>query len=184
VANLVLAFGELVAGGVLIDAAVKGASIPDVIRGVAGSAPTTSSTVASTGGATSSTTPAPSLAGIPTTQGPAGTSVPLTSWNPLHKPIADWIIPVLQWASEHGWTGTVTSGYRTYAQQAQINASGAYSATAGTSNHETTSYPGGAVDVSDPTGLEKVLAGYTGIDKLIGGVLGAVDPEHFSASGH
>jgi hypothetical protein len=109
--------------------------------------------------------------------------IPSAPWNPRSKPIADWIVPVLQWAYEHGWRGTVTSGYRTFYEQAQLNAAGAFSAPAGLSNHETTKYPGGAVDVSDPAGLIAVLRSYAGPEKLIGGVLGPVDPEHFSATG-
>jgi len=109
--------------------------------------------------------------------------VPETPWNPRSKPIADWIIPILQWASEHGWGGTVTSGYRTYYEQAQLNAAGAFSAPAGVSNHETTVYPGGAVDVTNPSQLLAALRAYPGRPKLIGGVLGPVDPEHFSATG-
>ena len=108
---------------------------------------------------------------------------PEAAWNPRSKPIADWIVPVLQWASSHGWTGTVTSGYRTYYEQAQLNAAGAFSAVAGHSNHETTVYPGGAVDVTNPSQLIVVLRAYSGPLKLVGGVLGAVDPEHFSATG-
>jgi hypothetical protein len=113
-----------------------------------------------------------------------GAVVPQASWNPQQKPIAGWIAPILDWASQHGWSGAVTSGYRDYSQQASINASGAYSAPAGKSNHETTQYPGGAVDVTDPAQLIQVLQGYSGPYKLVGGVLGAVDPEHFSATGH
>jgi hypothetical protein len=113
-----------------------------------------------------------------------GAVVPQATWNPEQKPIAGWIAPVLDWASQHGWTGSVTSGYRDYSQQASINASGAFSAPAGKSNHETTQYPGGAVDVTDPSQLIQVLKGYTGPDKLVGGVLGPADPEHFSATGH
>jgi hypothetical protein len=108
---------------------------------------------------------------------------PETPWNPRSKPIADWIVSILQWASQHGWTGTVTSGYRTYYEQAQLNSAGAYSAPAGLSNHETATYPGGAVDVTEPGQLIGVLRGYPGEPKLVGGVLGPVDPEHFSATG-
>jgi hypothetical protein len=108
---------------------------------------------------------------------------PVTSWNPRSKPIASWIVPVLEWAAAHGWDGTVTSGYRTYYEQAQLNAAGAFSAPAGLSNHETTAYPGGAVDVTRPSQLIEVLRGYKGPEKLIGGVLGPADPEHFSATG-
>lgn len=113
----------------------------------------------------------------------AEAQIPEVVWNPRSKPIADWIIPILQWAHDHGWTGTVTSGYRTYYEQAQLNAAGAFSAAAGLSNHETTRYPGGAVDVTDPGQLINVLSNYHGPLKLIGGVLGPVDPEHFSATG-
>ena len=113
----------------------------------------------------------------------AGAETPLTPWNPRLKPIAEWIIPVLAWAYEHGWHGTVTSGYRTLYEQSQLNAAGAFSAPAGYSNHETTAYPGGAVDVTAPSRLLAVLRGYHGPRKLIGGVLGPADPEHFSATG-
>jgi hypothetical protein len=112
-----------------------------------------------------------------------GASIPVAPWNPSRRPIADWIVPILQWASENGWSGTVTSGFRTYAEQAELNAAGDFSAPAGASNHESTAYPGGAVDVTDPSQLIQVLAVYGGPEKLIGGVLGPVDPEHFSATG-
>jgi hypothetical protein len=113
----------------------------------------------------------------------AQVETPLASWNPRSKPIAGWIVPVLEWAAEHGWSGTVTSGYRTFYEQEQLNAAGAFSAPAGLSNHETTVYPGGAVDVTHPGQLIEVLRGYTGPHRLIGGVLGPADPEHFSATG-
>ena len=71
----------------------------------------------------------------------AEAETPLTPWNPRLKPIAAWIVPVLQWAAEHGWSGTVTSGYRSYYEQAQLNAAGAFSAPAGYSNHETDRLP-------------------------------------------
>lgn len=112
-----------------------------------------------------------------------GASIPVTAWNPRRRPIADWIVPVLQWAYAHGWTGTVTSGYRTFFEQAALNAAGAFSAPAGASNHESTAYPGGAVDVTEPAQLIQVLAKYTGPRPLNGGVLGPIDPEHFSATG-
>jgi hypothetical protein len=122
---------------------------------------------------------APSNSGGPVVEA----EVPEAVWNPHSKPIADWIIPVLQWAYQHGWTGTVTSGYRTFYEQAQLNAAGAYSAKAGLSNHETTKYPGGAVDVTNPSQLIAVLRSYPGPLKLVGGVLGPIDPEHVSATG-
>jgi hypothetical protein len=115
--------------------------------------------------------------------GSAQIETPIVSWNPRSKPIATWIIPILEWAAQHGWTGTVTSGYRTFFEQAQLNAAGAFSAPAGLSNHETTVYPGGAVDVSQSTQLISVLRKYPRQPTLVGGVLGPVDPEHFSATG-
>ena len=127
----------------------------------------------------SSTTAATATNGLP-----ADVVVPQASWNPQQKPIASWIAPALDWASQHGWSGAVTSGYRSYSEQASINAQGLYSAPAGKSNHEIATYPGGAVDVSDPGQLLAVLRGYPGPEKLVGGILGAVDPEHFSAPGH
>jgi hypothetical protein len=115
--------------------------------------------------------------------GPVQVQAPAAAWNPRSKQIADWIVPILEWASLHGWTGAVTSGYRSYYEQAQLNAAGAYSALAGRSNHETTVYPGGAVDVTSPSQLISVLLTYPGPVKLVGGVLGPIDPEHFSATG-
>ena len=127
---------------------------------------------------------AASFENAPSSGGPGvQVETPETAWNPRSKPIADWIIPILEWASRHGWSGTVTSGYRTYYEQAQLNAAGAFSAQAGLSNHETTVYPGGAVDVTSPSQLISVLSAYTGPVKLVGGVLGPIDPEHFSATG-
>jgi hypothetical protein len=122
---------------------------------------------------------APSNSGGPV----AETATPETAWNPRRKPIAAWIVPILRWASEHGWKGTVTSGYRTFYEQAQLNAAGDFSAPAGLSNHETTRYPGGAVDVTNSSQMIEVLRSYPGPVKLVGGVLGAIDPEHFSATG-
>ena len=150
-------------------------------------APTFASALATAQGAApaaASTASTASTAAAGTANVDPGAVIPQASWNPQQKPIAGWIAPVLQWASEHGWTGTVSSGYRSYSEQASINASGAYSAPAGKSNHESTQYPGGAVDVTNSGQLIQVLKGYTGPYKLVGGVLGPVDPEHFSATGH
>jgi hypothetical protein len=183
--NQALAFGLLLAGGVTLEAGLTGKGLGAVLQGKAGAIPRAGSTLSVAGAGSAIATAAQVNAATGASTGPvAGTSVPDASWNPLKKPIANWIIPILDWASRHGWTGTVTSGFRTEAAQAQINASGAFSAPAGSSNHESTAYPGGAVDVTNPTQLIQVLAGYTGADRLIGGVLGAVDAEHFSATGH
>lgn len=113
-----------------------------------------------------------------------GTSTPKAKWNPHGKLIANWIVPILQWASEHGWDGVVESGFRTFQEQTRINSEGLFSAPAGESNHETYKYPGGAVDVTFPGQLIAVLSKYPHSPKLVGGKLGAIDPEHFSAKGN
>ena len=128
--------------------------------------------------------PAAATSTAAATSSTADVVVPAAAWNPQQKPIAAWISPVLDWASQHGWSGSVTSGYRSYSEQASLNAQGLYSAPAGKSNHESADYPGGAVDVTDPALLSQVLKGYPGPQTLVGGVLGPVDPEHFSATGH
>jgi hypothetical protein len=97
-ANLVLAFGELVAGGVLIDAAVKGASIPDVIRGVATSSNPASTTTA--GSSTAATTTSTGPSSIPAPAG-GGTAIGEVTYGDLNalasrmgwdsSQVADWI---------------------------------------------------------------------------------------------
>jgi Phage tail lysozyme/D-alanyl-D-alanine carboxypeptidase len=113
------------------------------------------------------------------------------SYNPLHKPIANWIIPILNWARAHGFDGTVTSGYRSFAEQEYLyqhrGTDGISSIVAlpGTSNHEKIDYPGGAVDVDGGSDqrLISMLRDYHGHPTLIGGNLGPADPYHFSATG-
>ena len=140
------------------------------------------------GGAAGSGGGAPSVSG--------GTVTPSASWNPDRKPIASWIVPILQWASQHGWHGYVTSGYRTPAEEMQ--AAQQYAARVGkpvselyaggsplNSNHLKTSYPGGAVDVDGGSEMQliAVLRGYKGLDSIVGGDLGPGDPYHFSHTG-
>jgi hypothetical protein len=165
-------------GATLSGTAAAGSSTPTSFASALSQAQGTSLSGASTATGLSGTGSASAAGVVP------GAVVPQASWNPQQKPIAGWIAPILDWASQHGWSGSVTSGYRDYSQQASINASSAFSAPAGKSNHETTQYPGGAVDVTDPSQLIQVLKGYTGPYKLLGGVLGPADPEHFSATGH
>jgi TP901 family phage tail tape measure protein len=121
----------------------------------------------------------------------AGTTVPRAGWNPLGKPIANWIIPVLEWASKNGWHGTVTSGFRSYKEQEYLythageDGISTIVAKPGTSNHEKSAYPGGAVDVDGGTDAQLIslLRGYHGLDTLMGGYLGPADPYHFSHDG-
>jgi hypothetical protein len=95
------------------------------------------------------------------------------------KPVAGWIAPILSYARAHGWTGSVTSGYRSYQEQASIYNRGVRpAARPGTSNHEFTAFPGGAVDVSQAQQLARILRNspYRGV--LVWA--GSKDPVHFS----
>lgn len=95
------------------------------------------------------------------------------------KPVAAWIAPVLAYAQKHGWQGSVTSGYRTLAQQTQIYNSGVRpAAKPGTSNHEMTAFPGGAVDVTQAQQLSQILAKSPYASLLVWA--GAKDPPHLS----
>ena len=94
------------------------------------------------------------------------------------KPVAAWIGGILQKARSAGWKGTVSSGYRSVAEQARIYNSGVRpAAKPGQSNHNFTAYPGGAVDVTDPQGLAATLR-RLGVNQLVWA--GGKDPVHFS----
>lgn len=104
------------------------------------------------------------------------------------KPVDNWIIPILQWAASHGWSGSVTSGYRNPAQQmAAAEGYGLDKYGPGgplASNHTKTQYPGGAVDVTNAAQLAQVLQGYPGSPNLVWGGPVIGDQVHFSATGH
>jgi hypothetical protein len=96
--------------------------------------------------------------------------------------VANWIIPILNWARSHGWTGRVTSGYRSEPG----------------SEHALVNWPGGAIDVGNSaavaqgTNLYNVLRGYPGHPNLLWGgqyITGYTGPGghdfgHFSGTGH
>jgi len=95
------------------------------------------------------------------------------------KLVAAWIKPALEYARQHGWKGTVNSGYRSFADQTRIYNSGVRpAARPGTSNHEGTQYPRGAVDVSDAPTLARILQKSPYGRRLQWA--GAKDPVHFS----
>jgi len=95
------------------------------------------------------------------------------------KPVADWIASILKYAQQHGWQGTVSSGYRTYAQQKAIYDSGVRpAAVPGTSNHESDRFPGGAVDVTNAQQLSQILQRSPYAQTLIWA--GPKDSVHFS----
>jgi hypothetical protein len=95
------------------------------------------------------------------------------------RPVAKWIKPILEYARERGWKGQINSGVRSYADQQRIYNSGVRpAARPGTSNHEFTAFPGGAVDVSDAQSLSAILKRSKYAKTLV--YAGAKDPVHFS----
>lgn len=75
------------------------------------------------------------------------------------KPCAKWVAAELRWARRHGWTGTLSSGYRSKQDQERVCATGVKPcATPGTSNHEGKRYPKGAADVTEEAQLDQVLS--------------------------
>jgi hypothetical protein len=95
------------------------------------------------------------------------------------KKVAAWIRPALVYARQHGWKGTINSGYRSFADQTRIWNSGVRpAARPGTSNHEGAEFPRGAVDVSDAQTLSNILLRSPWARKLI--YAGTKDPVHFS----
>ncbi len=95
------------------------------------------------------------------------------------KHVASWIAPILKYAKAHGWHGTVSSGYRSFAEQKRIYDSGVRpAAVPGQSNHEGTEFPRGAVDVTDAEQLSQVLRNSPYASALQWA--GSKDPVHFS----
>lgn len=106
--------------------------------------------------------------------------------------IARWIANELTWAEQRGWSGNVTSGYRPGVDP---------STASGASEHQGTSYPGGAIDFGgpvDPAAYHTKLAlvqlaqrlGYPGprlqmpVFKYNAGAIGGADDGHVSGDGH
>ena|SRR6266498_2761385 len=134
-----------------------------------------------TGSAPGPTTTAPS----PLKPGPHPGTVKLDGlW------VAAWIYDPATWARQHGWQGHVTSGYRSVADQREAcrhvcgnpNGCPGRCAKPGTSEHQFTEYPRGAIDVSDPTDFANVMRRYPGPHTLRNDL--PDDPVHFSHSGH
>jgi hypothetical protein len=158
----------------LVTAAITGASLKDVATGKAGGPKNLGGDGQSVG--------APSEGGA-STQSYSVPNGSLTSPKGTvtfdGKPVAAWIAPALSYARNHGWNGTVTSGYRSFADQSAIYNSGVRpAAKPGTSNHESDVFPGGAVDVTDAQGLANALKGSPWSELLVWA--GSKDPVHFS----
>lgn len=122
----------------------------------------------------------PSAAGSKgSTAAPSSVKMPKGTAKFEGKTVAAWIAPILAYAREHGWKGQVNSGFRTYAEQKRIWDSGVRpAAKPGQSNHEGSDWPRGAVDVSDPATLNRILSNSPYAKKLVWA--GDKDPVHFS----
>lgn len=100
--------------------------------------------------------------------------------------VANWMLPSLRFSKKHGWSGAVSSGFRTNAEQkvlyARYLAGGNLAAKPGQSNHEGSRFPRGAIDTPDWQGLRRGLSIYRGSPKPKW--FGAGDTVHFSGNGH
>jgi hypothetical protein len=105
------------------------------------------------------------------------------------RKVATWLKPYLDFARENGWTGTITSGYRTPEESEdlcieQCGQPSCPGKCAGrTSNHSGKTQPKGAVDVSDIARFARLMERCP-LEPRIFNDLGDADPEHFSTTGH
>lgn len=97
--------------------------------------------------------------------------------------LVDQVRNAVIYAQSQGWQGHVTSGFRTYAEQAALYQrylnGGPLAARPGTSSHES----GQAVDVTDYQTFGAIMARAPAAQRLYNH-LGAADPVHFSVSGY
>lgn len=121
-----------------------------------------------------------------------GICVPATSWNPYRRKLANWIARELYDAVDHhGAHGVVTSGLRTYAEQARLyeiyQHGGNVAAPPGHSNHEGYDYnsaKSGAVDWEPAESLNAALVSKPSHKLLWAETHGLADHPHFSKNGH
>lgn len=187
------AYAALLFGGVLLVAAAKGDSLRNVLSGVASPIRPLTSAIPSTFEGAPSQSPAPGPGTKPNgkrrgavQKAPKAIPQSHSAAAALHgvgsfegQQVALWIIPYLTYAKAHGWTGTVSSGYRSIAEQTAIYNSGVRpAAVPGTSNHEGKAFPRGAVDVTQAEQLSHILEGIPGGSLLKWA--GSADPVHFS----
>ncbi|MGH4012254.1 MAG: hypothetical protein ACRDTH_29515 [Pseudonocardiaceae bacterium] len=103
-------------------------------------------------------------------------------------PCANWLIPYLSWAREHGWQGQLLSGWRdpAYSEGLCLKMCGAPSCPgrcAGrSSNHSGDVKPKGAIDVSDPIRFGQLMTQCPLSPRIFNDLPN--DLNHFSASGH
>jgi hypothetical protein len=104
------------------------------------------------------------------------------------EPVAAWMKPYLVWARDHGWTGTLNSGWRDPAHSERLcydicNAPRCPGKCAGrTSNHSGHVKPAGSIDVSNPAQFGELMRKCPYDPPLINR-LGAKDPWHYSVTG-
>jgi hypothetical protein len=104
------------------------------------------------------------------------------------EPVAAWMKPYLVWAREHGWNGTLNSGWRDPVHSERLcydicNAPKCPGRCAGrSSNHVGNVKPAGSIDVSNPAQFGELMKKCP-YEPRIFNALGAKDPWHFSASG-
>ncbi|CAB4171609.1 hypothetical protein UFOVP1346_22 [uncultured Caudovirales phage] len=124
--------------------------------------------------------PAPTSFKLPTVAKPASANTSVKgAANFEGTQVAGWIAPVLTYARAHGWKGSLNSGVRSFADQSRIYNSGVRpAARPGTSNHEMTAFPGGAIDVNGAAQLSSILQQSPYKNLLVWA--GAKDPVHFS----
>lgn len=104
------------------------------------------------------------------------------------KPVAKWLKPYLIWARDHGWKGTLASGYRTpaYSEHLCYQICGMPSCPglcAGRSSKHTKHVkPDGALDVTDYLNFARIIRGCPLSPRIFNAL--PKDLVHFSATGH
>jgi len=104
------------------------------------------------------------------------------------RPVASWMVPHLRWAREHGWKGTVISGYRDPVESEAIcrqkcGAPSCPGTCAGrASNHSGKVQPAGALDISEHVRFVELMRSCPHLPRIFN-ALGPADPNHFSATG-
>jgi hypothetical protein len=93
------------------------------------------------------------------------------------------VLRALAWARSHGWSGSVSEGFRTYAKQKYfydlwLAGKGNLAAAPGTSNHE----KGQAVDITDPGGFARAMRSAPKNARLFANVPG--ENWHYSVTGN
>ncbi len=104
------------------------------------------------------------------------------------KPVAAWIKPYLDWARQHGWHGTLNSGWRDPVHSEQIckekcHAVRCPGTCAGrSSNHVGRIKPAGAIDITEPAMFAQLMLKCPLSPRLVNAL--PHDPIHFSVTGH